>query len=114
MAKAIKAALEDATSAARAGVVRDALIHSYPRLAGLLENLFEKLKQDTEVSCSMSLGDEALAGKGATSARNARKDLQGCKVPRFGGVPADVPADIDWRQLVSTDIHQAASGNTGF
>ena len=53
--KALKFALEDATSPGRGGVIREALVQGYPRLAGLLDDLFKKLRQDTDVSAAHHL-----------------------------------------------------------
>lgn len=38
-----------AATPAKGGFVREALISSFPRLATLLDDLFEKLRQDTSV-----------------------------------------------------------------
>ena len=43
-------ALEEATSSSRGGVVRETLIHNFPRLAGLMDDLLKKIQQDTDVS----------------------------------------------------------------
>ena len=59
--KALKFALEDATSPGRGGVIREALVQGYPRLAGLLDDLFKKLRQDTDVSAAHHQGPEKLA-----------------------------------------------------
>ena len=47
---ALRVALEEATSTTKGGFVKDALIYGYPRLAGLLDDFFKRLHQETLAS----------------------------------------------------------------
>jgi hypothetical protein len=47
--------LAAASMPAKGGFVREALISSFPRLATLLDDLFEKLRHDTEVTSNRTL-----------------------------------------------------------